>query len=406
MVFCSACSKPSPVDDVIIPILNLFGPLVLALTAALIILPLWGINITSVLLGAGVLGLVLGLALQETLGNIFSGLSLLIEAPFRKGDLVLLDDGRTCEVIHLGMRSTMMFSLDEQATIYIPNKSLASGRLINLTKPTPEQRYAIEVTINQSANLAQVSHLLLSIANGHPAVLSSNMVEKLESVKEQIEYIRKSALSLPQNDPIRLMFQQEAEKNEQNLAKLELEGQFNARVLDLKEALRQLIRGIGSRETHGLNAAERQELFCNYVSPAESAVQAVITQAKAWYEVQDAWLNSNDFWAQRKLWENRSEQLHVHWERLKKTMVTQDDRTELRLDDSTKQLLEWLEKDYKLPPGYWKNPSVAVKSIDGPQTHLQLWYYVDNIRLEHDSRSQRVRSELSRIIQERLFSGV
>ena len=70
-----AARTETRVDDVIIPILNLFGPLVLALTASLIILPLWGINITSVLLGAGVLGLVLGLALQETLGNIFSGLA-------------------------------------------------------------------------------------------------------------------------------------------------------------------------------------------------------------------------------------------------------------------------------------------------------------------------------------------
>ena len=117
----------------------------LGLIAALTILPLWGVNITSVLLGAGVLGLVLGLALQETLGNIFSGLSLLMEAPFRKGDLVLLSDGRISEILHLGMRSTMMFSLEEQATIYVPNKLLASSVLINMTKPTPEQRYCIAI---------------------------------------------------------------------------------------------------------------------------------------------------------------------------------------------------------------------------------------------------------------------
>ena len=85
-----AARTETQVDDVLIPVLNLFGPLLLVIIAALIILPMWGVNITSVLLGAGVLGLVLGLALQETLGNIFSGLSLLIEAPFRKGDLILL----------------------------------------------------------------------------------------------------------------------------------------------------------------------------------------------------------------------------------------------------------------------------------------------------------------------------
>ena len=70
-----ARKSESRVDDVLIPVVNLFGPVVLALVAALIILPLWGINVTSVLVGAGVIGLVLGLALQETLSNVFSWLS-------------------------------------------------------------------------------------------------------------------------------------------------------------------------------------------------------------------------------------------------------------------------------------------------------------------------------------------
>ncbi len=105
-----AARTESRIDDVLIPVLNLFGPLLLVTISGLIILPLWGIDITSVLLGAGVVGLVLGLALQETLGNVFSGISLLIEAPFRKGDLILLPDGRTSEVLQLGIQSTMLFS--------------------------------------------------------------------------------------------------------------------------------------------------------------------------------------------------------------------------------------------------------------------------------------------------------
>lgn len=397
-----AARTETRVDDVLIPVLNLFGPLVLALTAALIILPLWGINVNSVLLGAGVLGLVLGLALQETLGNIFSGLSLLIEAPFRKGDLVLLNDGRTCEVLNLGMRSTVMFSLNEQATIYIPNKSLASTMLVNLTKPTPEQRERIELPVKSGVNLALVETLLKDIANGHPAVLSSNIDNKLEAIKSQVDYIRQSASGLPEQSPPALSLLEEAKRNEQNLVKLQAEGQLNHLILEFKEALRGLIRGITIRETKGLNEAERQELFCNFISPAEARLEDVLKQAKTWLDIQDAWLNSNDFWNQRKLWEVRNEQLKLHWERLKKIIYNRDDRHEMRLDDFTKQMLEWLEKEYKLPPGYWKNPEVNYIAIDGSVTHLQLSYYVDNIRLEHDTRSQRVKAELSRIIRERL----
>lgn len=390
------------VDDVVIPILNLFGPLILALTAALIILPMWGININSVLLGAGVLGLVLGLALQETLGNIFSGLSLLIEAPFKKGDLILLNDGRTCEVLHLGMRSTVVFSLDEQATIYIPNKSLATTTLVNLTKPTPEQRYTIEIPVDASANLPQIQNMLLTVANGHPAVLSSTIGSKLGYVKTQVETIRSMAKKPGNNPVVTETLLLEAEKNEKNLVKLEAEGKLNSLILEYKETLRELIRGIAAREVKGISDAERQEIFCKFVSPAEDAMEAVIQQSKVWVEMQDAWLNSNDFWNQRKIWDSRMEQLRLKWERLKKIIHNKDDRHEMRLDDFTKAMLEWIEKEYKLPPGYWKNPMVTIKKLDKDTVLMELGYYVDNIRLEHDTRAHRVRTEICRIIQENL----
>ena len=63
-------------------------------------------------------------------------------------------------------------------------------------------------------------------------------------------------------------------------------------------------------------------------------------------------------------------------------------------------MIDWMEKEYKVPPGYWKNPTVAIKNLDSDSIHLQLCYYVDNIRLEHDSRPQRVRTELNRLIHE------
>jgi hypothetical protein len=49
-------------------------------------------------------------------------------------------------------------------------------------------------------------------------------------------------------------------------------------------------------------------------------------------------------------------------------------------------MIDWLDKEYKNVPGYWKYPVVAVKDIDHTNSQLELWYYVDNIRLEHDSR--------------------
>ena len=400
-----AARTESRLDDVLVPVLNIFGPLVLAIVAALVILPIWGVNITSVLLGAGVLGLVLGLALQETLGNIFSGISILVEAPFKKNDLILLPDGRVCEVIRLGIRSTTFFSLDEQATIYIPNKTLGMNTLVNLTKPTPEQRYNIDLRLSGSYNIAQIQNAISHIAIGHPSLLTSDMETKLVHVRELARQIRRKAKQLPAGDPAREVLLQEADRNERSMVKLDLDGKFNQQVFELKDALRNLIRGIGSRESNGLNEVERQELFCNYISPVQTCIDACLEASKNWQEAEDPWINHTDHWNQRKQWESRDEQLLLHWERLKKAMLEMRSQRELQLDDSTKLMLEWLEKEYKIPPGYWKNPVVVVKELDGMDAVVQLWYYVDNIRLEHDGRPRRVRNELNRMIQEMLVEN-
>jgi hypothetical protein len=191
-------------------------------------------------------------------------------------------------------------------------------------------------------------------------------------------------------------------KNELSLVKLELDGKFNQQVLMLKEAFRNLIRGINSREVHGLSEAERQELYCDFISPVERNMESCITAAKAWIEVGDPWVNETDVWNVRKIWENRNKQLQIHWERLKKVLYEVNDQREMRLDDSTKMMLGWLEKEYRNPPGYWKDPTVIIKTIEGTSAQIQISYYVDNIRLEHDGRPHRVRNEISRMVLEKL----
>ncbi len=122
-------------------------------------------------------------------------------------------------------------------------------------------------------------------------------------------------------------------------------------------------------------------------------------------EESDPWVNESDVWYVRKIWENRNNQLQIHWDRLKKVLYEVDDQREMRLDDSTKLMLGWFEKEYRTPPGYWKNPTVIIKALTGSSTQMELSYYVDNIRLEHDGRPHRVRNEISRMVMEYLVEN-
>jgi MscS family membrane protein len=391
-----ALKTESKLDDVLVPVLNLFGPVVLVLGAALIILPLWGFNVTSVLVGAGVIGLVLGLALQSTLANIFSGLSLLIEAPFKNGDLITLADGRICEVQGVGLRSTRLYSVKEHATVYVPNTTFSTTILTNITKPTVDQKFTFDFKVPANKPIEPLVEEVKKVAMAHPATLVSNIQEKIDLLKLMTEKIREEGNKIKPADAKKM---DSATLIEQAIPRLELEGELNSALNALLETLRNLVRGIKAREAKGLTETERQELFCNYISPVDPAIEKVANLTKSWSASIDPWLDLSDHWNLVRLWEFRITQLQEQWEKLKKTIYHPDDHTEMRLDDMTRNLLDWIQQEYKILPEYWKNPTVYMKGTAGSDVQLQVSYYVDNIRLEHDERANRVQSEIAFQIQ-------
>jgi len=97
----------------------------LAILGFVFALPLQGIVATS-----GVIAIVLGLALQNTLGDVFSGLSLSVEKPYDVGDAVLLEGGVEGEVIQINWRSTHLRNSQNDVVI-IPHSAMAKMRIQN-----------------------------------------------------------------------------------------------------------------------------------------------------------------------------------------------------------------------------------------------------------------------------------
>ena len=90
-----------------------------------------GYSFAGVWVSTGVLAAVLGLALQKTLGDLFSGIALGVERPFRIGDWLELSDGRLGEVVDMNWRATRLRGWDN-ATLVVPNSTLASQTFKNL----------------------------------------------------------------------------------------------------------------------------------------------------------------------------------------------------------------------------------------------------------------------------------
>jgi small-conductance mechanosensitive channel len=93
------------------------------------------IEVTSLLATSAVLSVVLGLALQDTLGQLLAGISLQLDRPFRLGDWVEVDSGVKRvggQVLEVSWRATLLLAIGEEL-ITIPNKTMAQGLVLNFS---------------------------------------------------------------------------------------------------------------------------------------------------------------------------------------------------------------------------------------------------------------------------------
>ena len=98
------------IDEVLLPLFHKTNKVIIVMIAVMWILHLWGVDITPYLAGVGISGLVLGLALQDALKNVFGGIALILDKSFNIGDAIRLESGDTGVVQEIGLRSTKILT--------------------------------------------------------------------------------------------------------------------------------------------------------------------------------------------------------------------------------------------------------------------------------------------------------
>ncbi|MBI1968346.1 mechanosensitive ion channel family protein [Candidatus Woesearchaeota archaeon] len=158
------------VDDVLLPLLHKVLRVLFVIIGSLWVLHLWEIDITPYLAGVGISGLVLGLALQDSLKNVFGGIMLLLDQTFRIGDKVRLEDGMTGTVHDVGLRSTKLVTPDNEI-IFVPNGYLANSRIQNFSRPSPRIRTFVAFGVAYGSDPAKVKKTVLDVLNGMKEIL-------------------------------------------------------------------------------------------------------------------------------------------------------------------------------------------------------------------------------------------
>lgn len=152
----------------------------------LAILRIAGIDITPLLAGGAIGGVILGLALQDSLSNVFAGLFLNIDRPIRPGELLRLDDQREGFVEEVGWRYTKLRMLNDGLLI-IPNNKFGQSSFINFDRSVKILDVAVTVSVAYGSDPEVVEKAALEAAN--------EAQEKLDSGAELKPYIRWEELS-------------------------------------------------------------------------------------------------------------------------------------------------------------------------------------------------------------------
>lgn len=142
----------------------------LTFLALVIVLQTAGVNLSSLTIFAGVIGIGLGFGLQNLASNFISGLTLLLEQPIRVGDYIQVDD-LLGTVESISVRSTIVRTQDGVFVI-VPNIKFVENNVVNWSYQDPRCRIRIPVGVEYGCDTLLVSEALLEAARREPRVLS------------------------------------------------------------------------------------------------------------------------------------------------------------------------------------------------------------------------------------------
>ena len=137
--------------------------------SAILAIVAMGVDLSNLAVIAGALSVGIGFGLQDVIKNLVSGIILLFERPFKVGDWVLIG-GEEGKIKQINIRSTEVETFNK-ASVIIPNATLISSSLTNLTHGNNWQRQTIAVGVSYDSDAEQVTKLLLECARSCKKVM-------------------------------------------------------------------------------------------------------------------------------------------------------------------------------------------------------------------------------------------
>ena len=148
-----------------LPLFNNMALIVTLAIACYLFFHVWSIDMTAWLASAGIVGIAIGFAAKDTLANLFAGIFILADAPYKIGDYIVLDNGQRGKVTHIGLRSTRILTR-EDVEVTVPNSIIGNSSVINESGgPHVKYRIRVPVGVAYGSDIDLVRKILLAVGD-------------------------------------------------------------------------------------------------------------------------------------------------------------------------------------------------------------------------------------------------
>jgi len=162
--------------------LNLFRRLALMVLVVVLFITLLGrfdVELGAMLTSLGVGSLAIALAAQDSLGNLFAGLTIMVDQPFKVGDRVeLLEIDTWGDVMEIGLRSTRIRTRDNRM-VTVPNAVIGKGLIVNYSDPDTVFRVETTVGVAYGTDIEFARQIMIDAIVAEPWVMKEERVEAL-----------------------------------------------------------------------------------------------------------------------------------------------------------------------------------------------------------------------------------
>ncbi|MFT6406967.1 MAG: small-conductance mechanosensitive channel [Arenicella sp.] len=172
------------------PLLIISSKIMLMIMCAYVVLMIWGINPVGLLASAGIVGIAVGFAAKDTLANLFSGVFILADRPYKLGDYVNLDSGERGKVTHIGIRSTRLITRDD-IEVTIPNGVIGNAKIVNENGGSGHSmRIRLDLQCAYESDLQQVENVLMAL------IIANQDIKKFPSPRVRFRGFGDSGINL------------------------------------------------------------------------------------------------------------------------------------------------------------------------------------------------------------------